>query len=971
MLTAFRTLAAALVIGFVHWPACADETLDARRFFETNVQPLLVGHCLECHGKERKGGLDLRTRETARKGGETGAAIEPGSPEASLLYEYVSTHEMPPKKPLQDDQVAVLKKWIADGAFFPQEPLDPFSVSTDNRAGYDWWSLQPLREIKPPTAEGLPAAWNNNPIDRFVFAALQANKLTPSAFADPRTLIRRATYDLTGLPPSSEEVRDFLARCRLETGQDNAVGEKAYAALIDRLLSSPHYGEHWGRHWLDIVRFGESRGFERNEIIRNIWPFRDYIIRSLNGDAPFDRLITEHLAGDVLGQGDPAVDVGTAFLVCGPYDDVGNQDAAAQKQIRANELDEIIRSTSEAFLGLTAGCARCHDHKFDPISQRDYYSLYATFAGVHHGSRRVGTTEQREQYAAQRKALEDKAAGIYSEIEQLRKRTIDRGVARAAEYEEKWTRPKPSREGNEERFAPVAARFVRLNVESTDENPLSNTFYYIDEFEIWTTGNRSRNVALAIHGSQAEGAAHVAQDVEGAYGAQLTIDGKYADRWRAAGPRLTITLANSETIDRVVFSSDRTGLTQQLPNAIVPCEYTIEVSSDGEQWKEVANSYDRRPINASHRKVRFYRGEITGDEQQQLADLQRQHKAAKRASETLPPLPTWWLGDFKEAPPKTRVFLGGSPQREGDQVVPASLSALSRHAPGFSLAATTPEAQRRLALAKWIVADDNPVTARVLVNRLWHYHFGTGIVATPSDFGFMGDRPSHPELLDWLAGQLHQHGWRLKPLHRIIMLSQTYRQSSESRADAMKIDAGSRLMWRFPPRRLTSDEIRDTILQVAGKLDTRMGGPGFQLYKYMQDNVATYEPLDRYGPETYRRSVYHHNARAMHVDLMSDFDGPDCAFSAPRRTSTTTPLQALTLFNHSFTWDMAKNLAERLRREAGADDQLAQVRRGFVVAFSREPDDDEVATAVRVIQEHGLPTFCRALLNTNELIYLD
>jgi hypothetical protein len=286
------------------------------------------------------------------------------------------------------------------------------------------------------------------------------------------------------------------------------------------------------------------------------------------------------------------------------------------------------------------------------------------------------------------------------------------------------------------------------------------------------------------------------------------------------------------------------------------------------------------------------------------------------------------------------------------------------------MAADAPEGERRLALAKWIASDDNPLTARVLANRIWQHHFGTGIVDTPGDFGFQGGRPSHPEFLDWLALRLQSHGWRVKPLHREILLSQTYQQSTAAREDGLGADKGSRLLWRFPPLRLDAEAIRDTMLSVCGKLDLRMGGPGFRLYEYKQDNVSTYKPLDKIGPETYRRAVYHQNARASVVDLLTDFDMPDNAFAAPTRSQTTTPLQALTLLNHSFTQDMSRALAERATREAGGDTS-AQIKRVYAIAFQRTPSKREREAALQMVDEHGLPAFCRAVLNANELIYLE
>ena len=312
----------------------------------------------------------MRSGTTAQAGGASGSVIAPGAPEESLLFEYVATGEMPPEGHLSDAQIAILRRWIEQGAYYPETPIDPLAYSSDKRAGYDWWSLQPLLSFDPQMVTGLPPGWQSGQIDRMVYDQLQEAGLDPSPQASPQTLLRRATYDLTGLPPTPEERTRFLTDCRQETGSEDRVGEQAYAQLIDRLIASPRYGERWGRHWLDVVRFAESRGFERNQIVNNVWPFRDYVIRSLNEDKPFDQLGREHLAGDTLGPGNPAIEIGTAFLSCGPYDDVSNQDPVRAAQIRADVVDEIIRTTGESFLGLTVGCSRCHDHKFDPISQK-------------------------------------------------------------------------------------------------------------------------------------------------------------------------------------------------------------------------------------------------------------------------------------------------------------------------------------------------------------------------------------------------------------------------------------------------------------------------------------------------------------------------------------------------------------------------------------------------------------------------
>ncbi|QDU59022.1 PSD1 and planctomycete cytochrome C domain-containing protein [Aeoliella mucimassa] len=705
-----------------------EEAPSGAAQFHQQVEPVLLARCLSCHGESGQAGLDLRTREQLLAGGDSGPAVAPSSASDSLLYDYVSSGQMPPDKPLSEDEVTAIKRWIEQGAYYPPQPLDPLARTTDKRAGYDWWSLQPIAKPQVPGSQA-PAEWQQSPIDHFVYRRLAAAELTPSPPADPVTLLRRAKFDLLGLPPTPEEVAQFVAECQQETGQAGKVGDAAYESLIDRLLASPHYGEQWGRRWLDVIRFGESNGFERNVIHVNVWPFRDYVIRSFNNDKPFDQFIREHLAGDTMAADDPAAAMGATFLVCGPYDNVGNQDAAAAAQIRANTIDEMIRTTSEAFLGMTVGCSRCHDHKFDPISQRDYYQMYATFAGVTH------------------------------------------------------------------------------NVDSL--------------------GSENRAV--------------------------------------------------SET-------------------------------------------------------------------------------------------PEPWKGHYHPANGPFHVFGGGSPQQLGSLVQPASPSGI-KAASTYQLASDSPEADRRQALADWLVADDNPLPVRVVVNRLWQGHFGRGIVATPSDFGFLGGEPTHPELLDWLASELRTNGWHLKPLHKQIMLSATYRQSSEYRPAMAQVDGDSTLLWRYPPRRLAAEEIRDAMLAVAGELDPQMGGPGFRLFRYVQDNVATYHPLDVHGPETYRRSVYQHRARATQIDLMTEFDAPDCAFAVPRRSSTTTPLQALTLLNHDFTLKMSEALAERLA--AASEDPHEQVALAFELAFARPPAPDEAEAAVRLVETHGLPAFGRAMFNANPFLYLD
>ncbi len=925
---------------------------EKRIDFATTIKPILESRCLECHNDNTaKGDLSLTSASAAHS--QHPDLLLPDAPDRSLLLQVIRPHsgeapEMPKKgAPLTKLQIGQIQQWLAEGAIWPEDiRLKEASLSDTN-----WWAYQPL---------ATPNANDPTDLDGFITQRLQQENLQRNPRADRRTLIRRATYDLTGLPPTPEAVDRFV--------QDSH--PQAYERLLDQLLASPQYGERWGRHWLDVVRFGESNGYERNVIINNLWPFRDYVIRSINQDKPFDQFIREHLAGDIVGEGRPEVSIGTAFLVAGPYDDVGNQDAVQAAQIRANTLDEMIRTTTEAFLGMTVGCARCHDHKFDPITQADYYRLYASFAAIRHGSATWATEQDKAARAARVQPLEAKKAELENQSARAEEALLERARTQAAALEATWVRPKIDRTGVEERFEPATTRFVRLVSEGQDSNPRNQRNFNIDEFEIWSHAQPPVNVALRSNGASATGEARRIEDFADAYNANLAIDGRFGARFIATGGTLTIELAQATEINRIYFSSARGERTSHQGKFSFVGEYRIEISDDGQDWRLLVNSHDRLPVNEAFRDHRLKQAFTTAEDRQQRTRLRREINRVNAAIKAVPDLPTAFLGRRQENEAKGpfHLFLGGSPQRKGPEVLPASLSTLEKVAPTYELSLDVPEAERRRQLAAWITSPQNPLTPRVLANRIWHYHFGTGLVDTPSDFGYLGGRPSHPALLDFLARELVTNDWQIKALHKTIMLSETYRQSSTWRPEAARVDGASRLLWRFSPRRLSAEEIRDTLLTTADRLHHQGGGPGFRLYRFMQDNVSTYEPLDQHGSETYRRAVYHQNVRASVVDLMTDFDQPDCAFSAPRRAGTTSPLQALTLLNHQFTIDMASALAERL---ASADTPSAQVDQAFRLAFQRRPDAQEQAQAQHLIQTHGLAAFCRALLNTNELIYLD
>lgn len=792
------------------------------------------------------------------------------------------------------------------------------------RQAADHWSLRPL--VRPTLPAVLDPRQVENPVDAFVRDGLRRERLTPVPQAARRTLIRRVFFDLTGLPPSPGEVEAFVA----DSSPD------AYEKLVDRLLASPNFGERWARHWLDVVRFADTHGFEMNQPRPNAWRYRDWVIRSLNEDKPYDRFVIEQLAGDALG-----ADEATGFLVAGAWDQVKSPDPVLTAQQRADELHDIVSVTSTAFLGLTVGCARCHYHKFDPISQEDYFRFVAVFAGVQHGERPMRAPPD----PARLERLERVPvllAGIDARLDALEPlaRPSDRNV-----------RAPVSARRNVERFEPIEAKFVRFTVAATNQfEPC------VDELEVFTSGNKPRNVALASVGAKVASSG----DYPGnpIHKLEHLNDGRYGNgrSWisnQAGKGWARIELPVTAKIDRVVWGRDREGKYQDR----LATEYTIEVSADGVAWRAVASSADRLPMGS--------KGEPTALAPEANALIgQREELRAELAALTAQPAA--YAGTFSQPSP-THLHHRGDPMQPLNVIAPGALASVGEM---LVLPPDAAEQSRRLALAKWMISPSNPLAARVAVNRLWQHHFGRGLVDTPSDFGRMGAKPSHPELLDWLATELIAGGWRLKPIHRLIVLSAAYRRSSATDAVAAAADADNRWLWRYPLRRLEAEAIRDSILAVSGKLDLTAGGPPFDTFKPNDNYVRVYDPKDRFGPAEWRRMVYQFKPRSQQDGTFGAFDCPDAGQSAARRTTSTTPLQALNLMNGPFVIEQAGFFSERIQADAGTD-LLAQVDRAFALALARKPAGDERSAAVALIREHGLEALCRALFNTNEFIYVD
>lgn len=1118
-----------VLLGKVSLPAAEGElnklppAADRPVKFADDIQPLLVRYCYDCHaGDTQESNFRLDQKGTAFKGGDFGEKpIIPGESAKSPLVLYASGTDpnvvMPPKGArMTAAELGLLRAWIDQGAEWPDSADGPVKLTTSH------WSFQPRAAVKIPEVPAELAS--GHPIDAFIVAKLATVGLKPSAPADRATLIRRLYLDMLGLPPTPGEVHAFVS----DESPD------AYTKLIEHVLASPRYGERWAMHWLDVVRFAETNGFETNVERPNAYHYRDYVIRALNDDVPYDRFVMEQLAGDTLG-----ADAATGFLVAGPWDQVKSPDPVLTAMQRSDELADITSTTATAFLGLTIGCARCHNHKFDPILQTDYYALQAVFAGVQHGDRPLksalsGADERLVKQASEKLAainqqllalrprpaagrtltLDDESlaadastvgvrhlaakaghgenpagnargqrqdqgdferypnisrgrytwwnnvAGqdvlayqpqltgryrvwlswgcgfethsedaqyvldrdgdlstrddqtVIATVDQrqfageksgaLPKQPLWSGFVSAGVHEWKPTSTLVVRGGesgtaltadvvvweampddpaldaahpavlpplklpvnskhNVETFPAVTAKYIRFTSLATN----SGAEPCLDELEVFSTATKdqpARNVALAAKltssGNYAGNPIHQLPHL---------IDGKYGNSFswisNTAGTGwVELELPQTTTIDQIHWGRDR----DEQYRDRTPTNYTIEVAVEPGRYVAVASSADRLASDldlTSTAPHLMYLG-VSSEQAQQVRTLLEERKQLQDKLSAVQNPPLAYAGRFETPRPTHRLFRG-DPMEPREVIDPDCLSVLG----SLELTANTPEPERRAALAKWMVDPNNPLTARVMVNRVWQHHFGTGIVDTPSDYGVNGARPTHPELLDWLAQRFIDDGWSLKALHRLILSSRTYQQSNQPYEKGLEIDAQTRLLWRYPPHRLEAEAIRDAILQTSGSLDLRMGGPGWSAFKPNSNYVRFYDPKEDFGPAEWRRAVYMTKIRMRQDGVFGTFDCPDGGQIAPKRARSTTALQALSLYNSKFIIDQADLFASRVQREAEPT-TAAQVKRTFELAFGRLPEAEEASSAEKLVSEHGLAALCRALFNANEFLFL-
>ena len=1095
-------------------PASVTFRPEQLQFFRDKVHPILAAKCVKCHGGEEKVESEfyLTSRAAVLRGGELGPAVDLAKPEESALLKAVKYEEleMPPNGRISPADVAVLDQWVRQGLPWPADmekepthhaPKKPAGVTDEDRK---FWAYQPVVEPRIPEVKN--SAWVHNPVDAFVLQKLEARGIAPAPAASARSLIRRATYDLTGLPPTPEEVAAF------EKAYQGSGAEAAYEALLDRLLASPHYGEKWGRHWLDLVRYAESHGYERDSAKPFAWRYRDYVINSLNNDKPYDQFLREQLAGDEFANVTPESLTATGYYRLGTWDDEPADRDLAKYEI----LDGIVSTTSSVVLGMSVGCARCHDHKRDPIPQRDYYKLLDCFRDLtemnRENLRRIATPEERQAYEAQRLAKERQEATLRHELAALEAKFLAAAPSKGVDasgidagdlselryrlYRDTWKALPDFDALKAETVGEVPGDRISLAVASRAEAiglvfegklrvPQDGEYTFAanmrEGFRLKIDGRTvidrpqpaahevTAKVTLkagllplrldyfnAAHapkvqlawsgpdfparrltddgavGEQIEGGTAWAYKLEkppkawnhpefndvrwargpGGFGTRGTPGAEIGTEWRTKDiwlrrtfrvmtvpPTLSLDVHHDEDVEiylngRLIYEA--TGHTTQYERV----DLGSKAAQHLQQGDNLLAVHCRQTGGGQYIDVRLV------DIAQSLSDLIRRDgyvvlgaTATKRYLELTGELQALRAKPLTEpgqevmsvaarTPPPTHVLLRGLPQAEGDLVTAGVPEVLTPT--GFQLVSTSsstqksPSAGRRTALAAWLTDPHNPATARVLANRLWQYHFGRGLVGSSNDFGKLGELPTHPELLDWLATDLVRGGWHLKRMHKLLMLSNTYRLSSQATEAGTKLDPANTLRWRFDMRRLSAEEVRDSILAADGLLDLRLGGPS--VYPPIPQEVLAGQsrpgegwPTSR-GADRYRRSVYVHVKRSLQLPILATHDQADTDSSCAVRYTTTVPTQSLGMLNGEFIHEQAAALAKRLEREH-PDNLEQQLRRAVELTTQRTPSTEELRRDLAFVEEArtkdgltlaaALEMYCLLTLNANEFFYLD
>jgi hypothetical protein len=900
------------------------------QFFEQNIRPVLVKHCYECHAagaKKIRGELRLDTRAGLLKGGTSGPAIVPGKPVGSLLLKALRNDEiaMPPKGKLPDDVIANFERWIRMGAPDPRDgQAAAAAAAPDLQAGRRFWAFQPLRRHDTPNVAD--ASWPRGDIDRFILAALEARGLKPGRDADRTTLIRRVALDLIGLPPTPDEVAAFV----------NDPSPDAFARVVDRLLASPHFGERWGRHWLDVARYADSNGKDENLTFHEAFRYRDYVIDSFNRDKPFDQFVMEQVAGDLLPAADPGQRdehlTGTGFLVVGPKV-LADRDFLKRKM---DVVDEQIDTVGKTFLGLTLGCARCHDHKFDPIPTTDYYGLAGIFAstrtldGIKLGNAVVSGWMLRPLGAGG-----DAAWSVHKEHQ--KKRTAVADVLKKARAELKLQEEQAGQRATARHKGIVvddeaAAKLVGQWKRSTYCRPYVGVGYLTDD----RTGKGEKLVVFTPKLPRAG-----AYDVQVAYTA--------ASNRSANTP---VTIRNAEGTTTVLVNQTERPELEGLFRSVGTYRFeagtggSVTIGNEGTTGYVIVDAVRFVPVGAPA-KGEESGTEITDAVRKQIIDLQAKINRLEGEEKTLkaaaPPMPALVMAvKDEDKPGNVRVNIRGNPHNQGAEVLRRGLVTVAALGPEPAIPANQ---SGRLELAHWLVEPANPLTARVLANRVWQHLLGEGLVRTVDNFGSQGERPTHPELLDELARRFIEEGWFVKRLIRTIVLSRVYQLGSDPQPAAAKVDPENWLLWRAHRRRVEAEVLRDAILAVSGDLDRTMGGPVVAgLGERAIDNES------RGGVPTeanHRRSVYLPVIRNDLPQFFEVFDFADPDVATGRRDATMVPTQALFLMNSPFVMGQARQAARRLL--ALPADDAGRLAHLYQLALGRAPTEGETRLALRFL----------------------
>lgn len=988
--------------------------VSADDIFRARVAPILEHRCLSCHSKqEKKGDFSLQTRDELMS---SGFVVAKEAAASHFLEVVVSADPSKPPQmpktgtPLSPAEVQTLTDWIAAGAEWP-EGVELKEPVVDN---FDWWSFRPLADVKPPSITDAAAqAWIRTPIDAFVLQSLRSHQLQPSAEADRRTLIRRLTFDLIGLPPTPEEVDAFIA------DQDPAV----YERLVDRLLASPQYGERWARHWLDVVRYADTCGYDKDKLRPNAWPYRDYVIRSFNNDKPYARFVQEQLAGDVLFPGEPDGILGLGFVASGPWDFIGHVEVSESKidgKVARNlDRDDMVTGTLNTFCSVTIQCARCHNHKFDPFTQEHYYSLQSIFAAVDRAERPYDTDP----------AVERRRHELTMAIEEARDglKTLDATIRHEAgdiltTLETRITELKPRAEvapkqpeygfhseisaaqdvektvtvdlGRDadirqivlhachDEFAGIGAGFgfpVRYRVEVASSVPSDAGS---KETIQWLTVVDASNSDVANPGVQP-----VVVNIPESVKATLPQGIRFVQiRTTRLAPRQSdfiFALAEVEALDPNGRNVALQTSVSSLDSIEAPVRWSRKNLIDG-IWPKAIDATAATELATANAERDAILKQLETPERATLRNTLQATLAGSEAD--LKTLPVGRMvyaaattfapqGNFKPTngtPRSIHVLHRGNETQPGTVVAPGTIPLASNDRWQFDLPDSNNESSRRAALAQWVTRPENPLTWRSIVNRVWQYHFGRGLVESPNDFGRMGQLPSHPELLDWLAGEFLRNGQSIKSLHRLMVTSAVYRQVSSEDPTAETVDADNKYLWRMNRRRLEAEEIRDATLFVSGRLNPEMGGSGFYLFELEKTDHSPHYEYYKFNPDdpkSHRRSVYRFIVRSQPDPFMTTLDCADSSQSTPRRHETLTALQALSLLNNGFSIVMAEHFAERLK--ASSSELDAQIQLAFQLTVNRKAMKEELEETRSFANKHGLAALCRLLLNQSEFVFVD